>query len=121
MEEDEKRKEAEFSIRRNCRGFYLPEMAFPRSDTKLLKDSGYRWTVIDDEAFVVIFNSASVPFDHIITWNGFKTYMRSGLWSNRISSGNYSLSEIQSWLEYEFKQWTQGQPAYVILAIIMDF
>lgn len=117
IEEDTRCKEVKFGIKRNCRGFYLPEMAFSRSDTGLLKSLDYKWTVIDDEPFAAIYGAGSVPFNHIITWNGFKVYMRSGLWSNRISSGNYSFYDIKSWLEHELGQWTRKEPAYLVIAM----
>ena len=117
IEEDIKRKESQFGIRRNCQGFYLPELAFSRSDMRLLQSEGYGWTVADDEPFVAIYGTSSVPFDHIIVWNGFKIYMRSGLWSNRISSGHYSFYDIRSRIEHEVGQWVGGEPAYIIIAM----
>ncbi len=117
VEEDLKCKEDEFGIKRNCRGFYLPEMAFSRSDMGLLKSMGYKWTVADDEPFVAIYGLGSAPFNHIVTWNGFKIYMRSGLWSNRISSGNYSFYDMRSWMEHEVGKWVGDEPAYIIIAM----
>jgi len=117
IEDDGKRKESQFGIKRNCRGFYLPEMAFRRSDVGLLKELGYKWTVIDDEPFVAVYGSASVPFNHMIVWNGFKTYMRSGLWSNKISSGKYSFYDIKAQMEHELGQWVRNEPAYLIIAM----
>jgi len=117
IEDDEKSKECKFNLKRNCRGFYLPEMAFSKNDVGLLKNFGYKWTVIDDEPFATIYGSGSVPFNHIITWNGFRLYMRSGLWSNTISSGKYSFNDIKAKMEYELAQWTNNEPGYIIIAM----
>jgi len=115
IEEDQHIKESRFSIKRNCKGFFLPEMAFHRRDISLLRSYSYRWSVMDDVPFTAINNYA--PFDHIILLNGFKMYMRSGYWSNIISSGRYSFSDIKSMIEYEVPNWTKNAPAYVILAM----
>lgn len=115
IEDDEKRKESQFGLKRNCRGFYLPEMAFSRNNLGLLKQYEYRWSVIDDEPFRSV--HGYVPFDHIITWNGFRTYMRSNLWSNRISSCRYSFNDIRSMMDCELPSWTGNAPAYIIIAV----
>ena len=93
VQADKKDKEKRFSLKQNCRGFFLPEMAFSREVIGLMKEFGYRWSVTDDEPFRAI--HGYVPCDSIIILNGFKVYMRSSLWSNRISSGNFSFSDIK--------------------------
>lgn len=115
IEEDEKKKESRFSIKRNSKGFYLPEMAFSRNDIPVLKDYDYRWSVIDDEPYRAV--NGSVPFDHIVIWNGFRIYMRSSLWSNRISSCRYSFSDIKTMMEHELPSWIGNAPAYIIIAM----
>lgn len=117
IEEDIKRKESQFGIRRNCSGFYLSELAFSRNVIGLLKSKGYRWTIADDEPFVAIYGPGSVPFNYIIIWNDFKVYMRSGLWSNIISSGRYSFYDVRSWMEHAIGQWVENEPAYIIIAM----
>lgn len=112
---DQENKEKWFGIKKNCNGLYLPEMAFSRNDMGLIKEFGYRWSVMDDEPFRAI--HGSVPFDNIIILNGFKTYMRSSLWSNLISSGNFSFADIKARMEYEIPSWTKNTPAYIIIAM----
>lgn len=114
IQADKKDKEKRFAIKQNCTGFYLPEMGFSRNDIGLMKELGYRWSVIDDEPFRAI--HSSVPFDGIIILNGFKVYMRSSLWSNLISSGNFSFADIKARMEYEIPSWTRNAPAYLIIA-----
>jgi len=116
IEEDEKRKESQFDIKRNCRGFFLPEMAFARKDIGLLKECGYRWTVIDDKLFGAK-NPSAVPYNHIITHEGFKIFMRSRLWSNIISFDHSTFDEFKSRLERDMVGWTKGAPAYLIIAM----
>ena len=121
IEEDERRKESQFNLGRNCRGFYLPEMAFSRNDVDLLKDYGYKWTVVDDEPFR--YAHVNVPFDHIVTWNGFKIYLRSRLWSygknghEGIAFGRLSFDDLKTRMEHEISSWTKNNPAYIVLAM----
>lgn len=115
LQADNEIKESHFAIKSNCKGLYLPEMAFSRNDIGVMKDLGYRWSVTDDEPFRAI--HGYVPFDGIITLNGFKTYMRSGLWSNLISSGNFSFADIEARMEYEIPLWTKNFSAYIIIAM----
>ena len=117
IEDDEKRKESQFGIRRNCRGFYFPEMAFARKDVGLLRDYGYKWTVIDDKLFGAKNGPGSVPFNHIITYEGFKIFMRSRTWSNTISFDHPTFDEFRSRLEHDISDWTKGAPAYLIIAM----
>lgn len=117
IEDDEKRKENQFGIKRNCRGFYLPEMAFSRKDVGLLRDYRYRWTVIDDKLFGAKNGSGSVPFSHIITYEGFKVFMRSRDWCNFISFDHPTFADFRSRLEQNFLNWTRGAPAYLIIAM----
>lgn len=112
---DQENKEKRFGFKQNCRGLYLPEMAFSRNDIELMKEFGYRWSVTDDEPFRAI--HGSVPCDNIVILNGFKTYMRSSLWSNLISSGNFSFTDIKARMEYEIPSWTKNAPAYIIIAM----
>lgn len=115
IQADKEGKEKRFVLKQNCKGFYLPEMAFSRNDIGLMREFGYRWSVTDDEPFRAI--HGSVPCDNIVIMNGFKTYMRSSLWSNLISSGNFSFTDIKSRMEYEIPSWTKNAPAYLIIAM----
>jgi len=117
IEEDINMKESRFGIRRNCGGIFLPEMAFSTKSIELLRSYGYEWTVIDDEPFVAIYGKDSAPFNSIINWNGFKVFMRSGRWSNLISSGRYSFADIKGKMECEIPNWTGNSLAYLIFAM----
>lgn len=116
IEEDENRKESQFDIRRNCRGFFLPEMAFDRKNIGVLRDYGYKWTVIDDKIFGAK-NPGLVPFNHIITYEGFKMFMRSRTWSNTISFDHPDFDDFRSRIEHDILNWTKGAPAYFIIAM----
>lgn len=117
IEEDEKRKESQFGIKRNCRGFYFPEMAFARKDIGLLKSYGYQWTVIDDKLFGAKNPPGSVPFDRIISYDGFKIFMRSRGWCNFISFDHPTFYDFRPKLGHGFLTWTKGAPAYLIIAM----
>ena len=117
IQADKEDKEKRFGLKPNCKGFYLPEMAFASKNIGLLKDYGYRWTVIDDKVFGAKNPPGSVPFGHIITYNGFKIFMRSRLWSNTISFDHPSFDDLRSRLEHDIPDWTHGVPAYLIIAM----
>lgn len=120
IEEDENRKRNQFDIRRNCRGFFLPEMAFARKDIRVLRDYGYKWTVIDDKIFGAKNPPGSVPFNYIITYEGFKIFMRSRTWSNIISFEHPDFDDFRSRLERDMSDWTKGAPAYLIIAMDVE-
>ncbi|MFH2003275.1 MAG: hypothetical protein ABIK27_00780 [Bacteroidota bacterium] len=117
---DKEEKENKFNIRQNCRGFYLPEMAFSGNIVGLMEELGYGWSVMDDEPFMAKYGYA--PFDHIITLNSFKLYMRSHLWSHGkdghpgIASGRLSFPDFKTMLDREIPSWTRNAPAYLIIA-----
>lgn len=115
--EDRYRKNDNFGIKHNCKGFFLPEMAFSTKDIEFLKSCNCWWTVVDDEPFVATYGRASVPFNSIVNWNGFKVFMRSGRWSNLISSGQYSFADIKEKMKCEIPNWTGNVPAYMIIAM----
>src|SRR3989344_3518888 len=117
MEEDEKRKEDRFGIKRNCRGLFLPEMAFARKDVGLLREHGYKWTVIDDKLFGAKNPPGSVPFNHVITHDGLKVFMRSRLWSDVVSFDHPAFVDLRSRLEHDIPSWTKDAPAYLIIAM----
>ena len=117
IEEDTEKKENHFGIKPNCRGFFFPEMAFSISNVELLKNYGYQWTIVDDEPVVATCGKGAVPFNGILSWNDFKVFMRSNYWSNKISSGKFSFTEIKAMMEREIPGWTGNVPAYVIFAM----
>lgn len=117
IEDDIERKESQFGIKRTCRGFYLPEMAFAGKDIGLLRDCGYRWTVIDDKLFGAKNPPGSMPFNHIITYNGFKVFMRSRAWSNFISFDHPTFDELKPIMEHDIPNWTKGASSYLIIAM----
>ena len=117
IEEDRAQKESRFELRPNCSGVFLPEMAFSTKCIELLKDHGYQWTVTDDEPFVAVYGKNSVPFNSIVSWDGFKVFMRSNYWSNMISSGRYSFADVKEMMEYQIPNWVGNAPAYLIIAM----
>jgi len=117
IEEDEHCKKSQFDIMRNCRGFFFPEMAFARKDVRILKDYGYKWTVIDDKIFGAKNPPGSVPFNRIVTYEGFKVFMRSRTWSNIISFDHPDFDDFRSRLEHDISDWTKDAPAYLIIAM----
>ncbi|MBI2064491.1 MAG: hypothetical protein HYT62_00335 [Candidatus Yanofskybacteria bacterium] len=117
IEEDRDQKEIQFDLKPNCSGFFLPELAFSTKVVGLLKNYNYRWTVMDDEPFVATYGKNSVPFNSVISWDGFKVFMRSNYWSNMISSGKYSFGDIKAIMEHEIPSWTGNVPAYLIIAM----
>ncbi len=106
-----------FEIKRNCQGFFFPEMAFSASCIELLKSCGYQWTVIDDEPFIATYGRNSAPFNSVINCRDFKVLMRSNYWSNIISNGKSSFDEIKAKMECEIPNWTGNIPAYLIIAM----
>lgn len=117
IEDDENRKSGQFGIKRNCQGFYLPEMAFSRNDIELFRSYGHWWSVIDDGLFMTQDVSGSPPFDRIITYNGFKMFMRSRFWSNLISFDHPSFNDLRSKMEHDIPPWTKNAPAYLTIAM----
>lgn len=115
---DKQVKENRFGISRNCRGIFLPEMAFSRKDIPLMRRLEYKWTIIDDEPFNAIHRY--IPFDKVTVYDGMKIFLRSAYWSNMISSGNLSFSELKARMEHEISEWTHGAPAYVIIAMDVE-
>ncbi|MDP1629707.1 MAG: hypothetical protein Q8L57_03750, partial [bacterium] len=104
-----------WGIERNCNGIFLPEMAFSQSILPNLKARGYSWTIIDDEVFRIQYGGA--PFNRVAAIRGFKIFLRSNYWSNRISGGKFSFEEIRGKMNHEIPDWTKNQPAYLIIAM----
>jgi predicted glycosyl hydrolase (DUF1957 family) len=114
---DTQLKRALWGIEKNCQGIFLPEMAFSQNILANLKDCDYQWTVLDDEVFKVEYNNR-VPYDRIVSLGGFKIFLRSNLWSNKIAHGELkSFYDMAAKMEIEFPKWTGNQPAYLILAL----
>ncbi len=115
MVRDTELKKSCCGIERNCNGIFLPEMAYSQTIFPTLQEYGYFWTILDDEVFRVQYGYA--PFDHVVSLQGFKVFLRSNYWSNRISGGQFSFSEIRDKMNREIPDWTKNQPAYLILAM----
>jgi len=105
-----------WGIEKNCQGIFLPEMAFSQNILPNLKDCGYQWTILDDEVFKVQYKN--IPFDRIVSLGGFKIFLRSNYWSNKISYGQLpDFEAMRKKMECEIPNWTKNQPAYLILAM----
>jgi hypothetical protein len=117
IEEDTRQKKEHFGISPNCKGIFLPEMAFSTKDIKLLKSYGLDWTVIDDEPVVATGGKGAVPYNQIVSYDGFKVFMRSNRWSNLISDGRHSFEQIRSMMELEIPGWTGNAPSHLEIAM----
>jgi len=64
-------------------GFFPPEMAWHPGIADTLLSLGYEWTITDDIPWM--WKSNEVPCRTIPQMNGLKIFLRSNMWSNRIS------------------------------------
>ncbi|MDP3963872.1 MAG: hypothetical protein Q8Q39_05245 [bacterium] len=69
------------------RGCFLPEMAYSSQVIQPLRRSWARWTMTDDDPYQALHNQKP-PFNWIAGDQGFSVFLRSNLWSNRISLFN---------------------------------
>ncbi len=115
MKMDAQVKKSLWDIKKNCNGIFLPEMAWSRNILPDLKHCGYKWTVIDDEQFRI--QCGYVPFGHIPSVDGFKVFLRSRYWSNRISFDQMDFGQFNRRISEEIPKWTGNKPAYLILAM----
>ena len=115
MEMDTQVKRSFWNINKNCDGIFLPEMAWSQNILPDLKHCGYKWTIIDDGPFKAQYGK--VPFNRIPSVRGFKVFLRSNYWSNRISFDQFDFGEIRNKMREEIPKWTDNQPAYMILAM----
>lgn len=110
-------KRALWGIKKNCNGIFLPEMAFSQNILPNLKACEYKWTVLDDEVFRIEYRN-QVPYNRIVSLQGFKIFLRSNHWSNKIAHGKLPTFEMmRRKMEHEIPNWTKNQPAYFIIAL----
>lgn len=105
----------------NPKGFFPPEMAFGHEIIDDIKNAGYKWTITDDTPFSCIHKE--VPFNYISEMEGLPVFLRSNLWSNKISleknknNKNFSGSEIANHLLSDLEKWFQRKNGYIIIAM----
>jgi len=101
-------------------GFFPPEMAYSPEIAGAIKKAGYQWTITDDIPFLC--THKNVPYKKIIMVDGLGIFLRSGLWSNKISmerkaGRKHSGTEVGAWLEGDLEKWFSGDDGYIILAM----
>ncbi len=102
-------------------GLFPPEMAFGHEIVSSIKKSGCLWAITDDQPFNCI--HGEVPFDYIPVMDGLPVFLRSNLWSNKISmehhgdGSKFSGVEIARWLVEDMNRWWNGRDGYVIIAM----
>lgn len=103
------------------KGFFPPEMAFGHDIIEAIKEEKYKWTITDDQPFNCIHNE--VPFNYVPVMDGLPVFLRSNLWSNKISmeshpdGSKFSGREICEWLINDMNDWWKGQDGYIIIAM----
>jgi predicted glycosyl hydrolase (DUF1957 family) len=103
------------------KGFFPPEMAFGHEIVDSIRDAGYKWAITDDQPFNCIHNE--VPWNYIPEMDGLPVFLRSNLWSNKISmekhgdGRKFSGWEVCEWLMNDMNSWWQGKDGYVIIAM----
>jgi predicted glycosyl hydrolase (DUF1957 family) len=103
------------------KGFFPPEMAFGHEIIDSIKECKYKWTITDDQPFNCI--HGEVPWNYIPEMLGLPVFLRSNLWSNKISMEKhangckFSGREIISWLIQDMNSWWQGKDGYIIIAM----
>ncbi len=103
------------------KGFFPPEMAFGHEIVSSIREAGYKWTITDDQPFNCIHNE--VPYNYIPVMEGLPVFMRSNLWSNKISmekhgdGRKFSGWEIIQWLLTDMYSWFGDQDGYIIIAM----
>jgi len=103
------------------RGFFPPEMAFGHDIIETIKELGYKWVITDDIPFTCIHHN--VPYNYIATVEDLPVFLRSNLWSNKISlltncrGEKFSGKDIASWLIEDMNKWFNNQDGYIILAM----
>ena len=102
-------------------GIFPPEMAFGHEIVSTIKKMGYLWAITDDQPFDCIHNE--VPFDYVPVMDGLPVFLRSNLWSNKISmehhgdGSKFSGGEVVRWLVEDMNRWWGGRDGYVIIAM----
>lgn len=103
------------------KGFFPPEMAFGHEIIESIKESGYKWAITDDQPYNCIHNE--VPWNYIPEMESLPIFLRSNLWSNKISmekhadGRKFSGWEIIDWLISDMNKWWGGRDGYIIIAM----
>lgn len=103
------------------RGIFPPEMAFGHEIIETIKELGYHWTITEDIPFVCLHNT--VPCDYVVTVDDLPVFLRSSLWSNKISlekdseGKKFGGKKIAEWLIDDMEKWFKGKDGYIILAM----
>jgi len=100
-------------IKANSKGFFFPEMAFSKNSFHLLHKLGFNWTVVEDVAVL----PEHVPFDYIISHQGYSVFLRSSHWSKYIWNDHVSFWEFRERLKCELPGWTNGGSGYIVIAM----
>ena len=103
------------------KGFFPPEMAFGHEIVDSIREAGYKWTITDDQPFNCIHEE--VPYNYIPVMEGLPVFLRSNLWSNKISmekhgdGRKFSGWEIIQWLMSDMYSWFGEEDGYIIIAM----
>jgi predicted glycosyl hydrolase (DUF1957 family) len=103
------------------RGFFPPEMAFGHEIIAPIRKLAYRWAITDDQPFSCIHKE--VPWNYIPVMDDLPVFLRSNLWSNKISmekhgdGRKFSGREVADWMIGDMNRWWGGQDGYVIIAM----
>ncbi|MEM3374711.1 MAG: hypothetical protein QXE31_05875 [Candidatus Woesearchaeota archaeon] len=113
----------------NPNGFFLPEMGFSQELIPLLINRGYLWTITDDPPFIAHHNK-NPPYNYLISpfsplqdkqENPFVVFLRSKYWSfDRIANPFSNGFEIAKELKEQIKNWTNGNDAYLVIAMDLE-
>jgi len=105
----------------NPQGLFPPEMAVGPELLESLKELNFKWLITDDLPYSLI--NKRVPYDYIAKSMGTGVFLRSNLWSNKISLDRdekgkpYSGKQIFKWLEQGLSGWFKHKDGYLILAM----
>lgn len=100
-------------IQQNSKGFFFPEMAFSEKSLPLLRKLDYQWAVIEDVAVLPY----EIPFNHIISNQGFSVFLRSSYWSRHIWDSHINFRTFAEKLNYELPNWLRGGSHYIVIAM----
>ncbi|MCL5036961.1 MAG: hypothetical protein M1269_07600 [Chloroflexi bacterium] len=105
----------------NPRGFFPPEMAVDPLTLDIIRETGFDWTITDDIPFSLI--NGYVPYETVSTVEGLGVFLRSNLWSNKISLDRdrkgkpYKGKVMAKWLKSGMDEWMKDHDGYLILAM----
>lgn len=107
-------------------GVFLPECAFSSALPKVIRDSGYRWLLADDEALTWAHSKFPerdrIPQNRILEWDECGALLQSRLWHKRLSRMEYpSGREFASALIKDHRKWRtaigNNEESYTIIAV----